>query len=48
MTHHIMDEETIFHPLMLDLDILTFVAQSVTCPGMRPFERLDKKADLFA
>ena len=42
------DEETIFHPLMLDLDLFIFVAQSVTCPGMRPFKRLDKKADLFS
>jgi hypothetical protein len=44
----VRDEETIFHPLMLDFDLLTFVAQSVTCPGMRPFKRLDKKAALIA
>ena len=41
----IRDEETIFHPLMLDIDRLTFVAQSVTCRGMRHFKRLDKTFD---
>ena len=36
-------EEKILHPIILASCFLSRVAQSVTCPGMRPFERLAEK-----
>jgi hypothetical protein len=41
----IRDEETIVYPLILAFCFLTFVAQRVAYPDMRPFKRLGEKTD---
>jgi hypothetical protein len=39
------DEETIVYPRILAFCFLTFVAQRVAYPDMRPFKRLGEKTD---